>query len=79
MLRHSESSIYNYISSENQCGYIYRNQNWDQNFQKMGSGYEHFHPKIDLAPLKAKEINLKYSVYCIRKNGFATQFQRSNQ
>ena len=38
------------------------------NLQKMGSGYEHFHPKFDSAPLKAKKIILKYRVYCIQKN-----------
>ena len=47
-----------YISSENQCGYVYIIQKWGQNLQKMGSEYEHFHPKIDSAPLKAKQ---KYS------------------
>ena len=45
-----------YISTENQFGYIYRIQKWGQNLQKMGSGYEHFHPKFDSAPLKAKKI-----------------------
>ena len=45
-----------YISSENQCGYIYRTHKWGQNLQKMGSGYEHFHPKFDSAPLKAKNL-----------------------
>ena len=49
---------YDYISSENQCGYIYRTQKWGQNLQKMGSGYEHFHPKFELGPLKQKK---KYS------------------
>ena len=41
---------YGYISSENQCGYVYIIKKWVQNLQKMGSRYEHFYPKINLTP-----------------------------
>ena len=45
-----------------QANYII--QKWGQNFQKMCFGYQHFHPKIYLAP---KNI-LKYRRYCKRTN-----------
>ena len=37
---------------------LYRTQKWGQNPQKMASGYEHFQPNFDSAPLNAKK---KYS------------------
>ena len=35
---------------------------------KTGFGYQHFHPKVDSAPLRAKKNILKYSVYCVQNN-----------
>ena len=52
---------------------IYRIQKWGQNLQKMGSGYQHFHPKIDSAPLKTKKIifsNIGFIVF--KRTVFAT-------
>ena len=47
------------MKSENQCSYVYIIQKWGQNLQKMGSEYEHFHPKINS---NSKKCILKYSL-----------------
>ena len=41
---------------------IYRTKKWDQKLQKMGFGYQHFHPKNNPDPLKVKKNILKYRV-----------------
>ena len=60
LVRRSESSILTlriiFRVKINVTIYIYITQKWGQNLQNMGSGYEHFPPKIDSAPLKAKKI-----------------------
>ena len=58
--------------------YIY-NSEMGSNIQKLDSGYEHCHPKIDLSPLKGQQIFSNIGFIVFKRTDFATQIQCSSE